>query len=76
MKNNGMFQNLRCPNAECKAQKANSLTLLSEIPNQRIYRCNHCQSFLCYHEDLNKWEVLLRNNLEAEIKDLYMESSN
>lgn len=60
-----------CQSLHGEPDKSLDLNLLSQIPNQRIYRCGYCHSFLAYTEDVREWEVLLQADLETEIKTLY-----
>ncbi len=71
MTRNGMYKQCACQQLHGEPQPEAKLTLLSTIPNQRIYRCCDCQSFLSFTEDSQQWEVLLRGDLEEEIKTLY-----
>lgn len=83
MSYNGMYQNsCSCSSldnsdvnssASCPDEK--HLTLLSAIPNQKVYRCNQCHSFLAFTEDNAHWEVLLQGNAEDEIRNLYEQPS-
>lgn len=71
MTSNGMSENCICRKLKGEPGKDTKLTLLSSIPNQRIYRCCNCHAFLAYTEDSEAWEVLLQGDLETELKNLY-----
>ncbi len=71
MSSNGMNSRCACLEQAIESGDDSNLFLLSKIPNQKIYRCNTCHTFLSYIEDLDKWEVLLQGNIEEELKTLY-----
>ncbi|MGI1671812.1 MAG: hypothetical protein K6L74_16015 [Neptuniibacter sp.] len=71
MSSNGMNNQCACLKDITEARDDSNLILLSKIPNQQIYRCNKCHTFLSYTEDLKVWEVLLQGNIEEELKTLY-----
>ncbi|MGH1462593.1 MAG: hypothetical protein ACRBB6_11195 [Neptuniibacter sp.] len=71
MTSKGMNGNCVCMNYNEAVVDNLNLTLLSTIPNQKIYRCNKCHAFLSFTDDLQLWEVLLQGNVEEEIKNLY-----
>ncbi|WP_299181392.1 hypothetical protein [uncultured Neptuniibacter sp.] len=73
MTRNGMYKRCSCQTLQGEPTKDTKLTLLSSIPNQRVYRCCNCHSFLSFIEDSQKWEILLEGDLETEIKNLYDE---
>ncbi len=75
MTRNGMSENCVCHQLKGEPRNDASLTLLSEIPNQRIYRCGSCQAFLSFTEDRQSWEVLMQGDVEEEIKSLYSPAS-
>ena len=83
MTHNGMYQS-SCSCSSLENSDANPctpspdethLTLLSAIPNQKVYRCNQCHSFLAFTEDNAHWDVLLQGSVEAEIRNLYEQPS-
>ncbi len=76
MTSNGMYTKCVCHTLSGEPGEDSKLTLLSTIPNQRIYRCCNCHSFLSFTEDKEHWEVLLQGNLEEEIKDLYQSDAS
>ncbi|WP_420599501.1 hypothetical protein [Neptuniibacter sp.] len=71
MSSNGMNNQCACLKGITESKDDTNLILLSRIPNQQIYRCNNCHTFLSYTEDLKLWEVLLQGNIEEELKTLY-----
>jgi hypothetical protein len=75
MTSNGMLKHCACQSLQGKQVSTDNLQLLSQIPNQSIYRCTHCHSFLSYTEDAHKWEVLLQADLETELKALYQSNN-
>ncbi|MDO6515302.1 MULTISPECIES: hypothetical protein [unclassified Neptuniibacter] len=75
MTSNGMYENCVCRTLTGKPSPTTKLTLLSSIPNQRIYRCSSCHSFLAYTEDKDEWEVIMQGDLEEELKSLYCTTS-
>ncbi|WP_286240937.1 hypothetical protein [Neptuniibacter halophilus] len=71
MTSKGMYENCACRKLEGEPDGSVKLTLLSSIPNQRIYRCCNCHSFLSFAEDNQTWEVLLQGDLDTELRNLY-----
>ncbi|MGB0205544.1 MAG: hypothetical protein ACPF9K_10910 [Neptuniibacter sp.] len=71
MSSNGMNNYCACLEQVLESGDDSNLILLSKIPNQKIYRCSTCHTFLSYTEDLDQWEVLLQGDIEEEIKTLY-----
>ncbi|PIE20399.1 MAG: hypothetical protein CSA61_02370 [Neptuniibacter caesariensis] len=71
MTSNDVLKQCLCLSLQGKPEEADNLQLLSQIPNQSIYRCMKCHSFLAYSENTQSWEVLLQADLETELKTLY-----
>ncbi len=71
MSSNGMSKLCACLEQVAASGIESKLVLLSTIPNQQIYRCSNCNTFLSYTEDKKEWEVLLQGDIEEEIKTLY-----
>lgn len=76
MTSNGMYENCVCHQLKGEPHHDANLTLLSAIPNQRIFRCGSCHAFLSFTEDSQQWEVLMQGDLEEEIKSLYRPASH